>query len=283
MAVNAQDVKALREKTGAGMLECKNALDECGGDAAKAEKLLKEKGLAAVEKRSGRAANEGKVFIKSDEKKAVLVEVATETDFVARNPDFIATGGKIAALAFEKNMDAVQPELEEMLTALAVKIREKMGVKRVTLVKGGAGDIVSTYSHGDGAIGVCVVLHAGDEAACQNDAAKEFAHDLALHVAAFNPLAISRDALDKDFVEEQSGIFKAQMDIDPAMAEKPEQARSKILEGKVNKYLKSISMLDQNFVKDDKINVAQALDELGKKAGTKFSVKSYAYMKVGTS
>jgi elongation factor Ts len=283
MAISAQDVKALREKTGAGMMECKKALEECGGDAKRAEKLLKEKGLAAVEKRAGRAANEGTIFIKADGKKAVLAELATETDFVARNPEFIAKGEVIVNTAFEKDIAGITPELEATVSDLAVKIREKMGLKRLSLIKAGEGEALSTYSHGDGAIGVCVVVKAENEAVLATAEVKEFIHDLALHVAAFNPLAISEQALDRAFVEEQTDIFKAQMTKDEEMQLKPAAAQAKILEGKVKKYIKSISMLDQNFVKDDKINVAGVLEAVGKKTGTKLSIASYTYMKVGTS
>jgi elongation factor Ts len=281
MAISAQDVKALREKTGAGMMECKKALDETNGDIAQAEKLLKEKGLAAVEKRSGRAANEGKVFIKSDDKKAAFAEIATETDFVARNPDFITTGEKIAALIFDNNLTAPTDELSGLVTDIAVKIREKMELKRVQLINAGANELLATYSHGDGNIGVSVTLGAENGAALSTEALRDLAHDLALHVAAFNPLAISRDNVDPGALKEQEEIYRAQMEQDPAMAEKPQNVRDGILKGKVNKYLTSICFLDQGFVRDDKLTVAKALEEAGKAAGTKLAIKNFSYMKVG--
>ena len=131
--ISAADVKKLREKTGAGMMECKNALVSTDGDFAKAEKLLKEKGLAALEKRSGRATNEGKIFVKINKEgsAAVLVELSSETDFVARNPEFIVLGGVIADKALEKNLSVPNDELSGMVTDLATKIRENMGLKRL--------------------------------------------------------------------------------------------------------------------------------------------------------
>jgi elongation factor Ts len=281
MAVSAQDVKALREKTGAGMMECKKALEEMNGDAAAAEKLLKEKGLAAVEKRAGRAANEGKVFIKSDAKKAAFAEIASETDFVARNPDFIATGEKIVGIVYEKGVTEPTPELAALVTDIAVKIREKMELKRVKFITAGADEVVETYSHGDGKIGVAVIVSADKPEVFVQPEVKEFVHDLALHVAAFNPAAVSRADIDQGFLKEQEGIFRAQMDQDPAMEEKPDNVKDGILKGKLNKYLTSICFHDQAFVKDDKINVAKALEEAGKKAGAKLSIKGFAYLKVG--
>jgi elongation factor Ts len=281
MAINAQDVKALREKTGAGMMECKKALEETNGDAAAAEKLLKEKGLAAVEKRAGRAANEGKVFIKADVKKAAFVEIATETDFVARNPDFIATGEKIAGVVFDKGINEPTPELAALVTDIAVKIREKMELKRVKFIGAGSNEIVETYSHGDGKIGVAVIVASDKAEVLEKPEVKEFAHDLALHVAAFNPTAITRADVDQGFLKDQEDIFRAQMAQDPAMEGKPDNVKDGILKGKLNKYLTSICFLDQAFVKDDKLTVAKALEEAGKKAGAKLSIKSYFYLKVG--
>jgi elongation factor Ts len=281
MTVSAQDVKALREKTGAGMMECKKALEEANGDALAAEKLLKEKGLAAVEKRAGRAANEGKVFIKADGKKAAFAEIATETDFVARNPDFIATGEKIAGMVYEKGITEPTAELAALVTDIAVKIREKMELKRVKFISAGTDELIETYSHGDGKIGVAVVVVSDKPDALLAPGVKEFAHDLALHVAAFNPAALTRASIDQGFIKEQEDIFRAQMAQDPAMADKPDNVKAGILKGKLNKYLTSICFLDQAFVKDDKLTVAKALDEAGKKAGAKLSIKDFSYLKVG--
>jgi elongation factor Ts len=145
MAVTAEEVKQLREKTGAGMMECKNALVSTNGDMAAAEKLLKEKGLAALEKRSGRATNEGKVFtkIKEDGSAAVVLELASETDFVARNPEFIALGETIAGLALEKGYTEPNDELSSLVTNLATKIRENMGLKRLKVLRAGDGEYLT--------------------------------------------------------------------------------------------------------------------------------------------
>jgi elongation factor Ts len=293
-AISAADVKALREKTGAGMMECKNALVETGGDFAGAEKLLKEKGLAAVEKRSGRATNEGKIFIKIRDKgeggsTAVLVELVSETDFVARNPEFIALGGVIAEKILEKGCagdelspgGAVHGELSAMVTDLATKIRENMNLKRIRVVNAAAGEYLASYIHGDGAIGVVVKAGADKGEIFKDEEAKAFIFSLALHIAAFNPMALSRDKIDAAWLKEQEDIFRKQMEQDESMQGKPANVLENILKGKVSKFLKDICLLDQGYVKDEKLTVAQALADTGKRLGAKLSVLDYAYFKVG--
>ena len=279
MDIKASDVKALREKTGAGMMECKNALVACEGDFGKAEKLLKEKGLAAVEKRSDRATNEGKVFIKVANGKAVLVELSTETDFVARNPDFITLGAAIVDLLYEKGYTEINPDLSAMVDDLAVKIREKMGLKRVKVVTGGPNDYLTSYIHGDGAIGVVVKLSA--DKALTDARVHAFAFDLALHIAAFNPMALDRSKIDSAHIAEQEEIYRKQMEQDEKMKGKPANVIENILKGKVNKYLAEICLVDQGFVKDEKVSVAKAIEDMGKQIGAKLSISDYVYFRVG--
>jgi elongation factor Ts len=284
MAVTAEDVKRLREKTGAGMMECKKALVDTEGDFEQAEKLLKEKGLAALEKRSGRATNEGKIFVKAGGGKAVLVELASETDFVARNPEFIALGSAIADRALEKGYTEVNDELGGMVQDLATKIRENMSLKRIKVLTAGAGEYLTQYIHGDGNIGVVVKLRADKEDIFTKQEAKDFAFTLALHIAAFNPTALSRDKIDGAFLKEQEEIFRKQMEGDEKLSKmkesKPDQFE-KILQGKVNKYLQEICLLDQGYVKDEKITVAKALADYGKQLGAEIGVEDYVYFKVG--
>ncbi|MDR1324795.1 MAG: translation elongation factor Ts [Treponema sp.] len=280
-AISAADVKRLREKTGAGMMECKNALVETDGDFDKAEKLLKEKGLAAVEKRSDRATNEGKVFIKAKDDTAVLVELAAETDFVARNPEFIALGSAIADRILQKGYTGVNEELTGMVTDLATKIRENMGLKRMQVIKAEANESIAEYIHGEGSIGVAVKLAADKPEALAQEAFKELAHGLAMHIAWANPLVIDRKQLDAAFIAEQEEIFRKQMEADENLKEKPLAALDNILKGKVSKYLKSLCLLDQGYVKDEKLSVAQVLTGCGKELGTTLAISGYVYFKVG--
>jgi elongation factor Ts len=281
--ISAADVKRLREKTGAGMMECKNALVSAGGDFDQADKLLKEKGLAALEKRSDRATNEGRIFVKlsDDGAAAALVELSSETDFVARNPDFIALGDAIAAKVLEKGNDEPDAGLSGMVSDLATKIRENMGLKRLKLVRAAAGEYLTSYIHGDGDIGVVVKLAADKPEALQKDAVKSLAHDLALHVSWANPGALDRSKVDPAFIKENEAIFRKQMETDESLKGKPEKVLEGILAGKVSKFLKAMCLMDQGFVKDEKLTVAQVLDEAGKQAGAKISVSEYVYFKVG--
>jgi elongation factor Ts len=284
--ISAADVKRLREKTGAGMMECKNALVTTEGDFAKAEKLLKEKGLAAVEKRSDRATNEGKIFIKTQESggqgsTAVLVELATETDFVARNPDFIALGGIIAEKALTQGITEPTTELAALVTDLATKIRENMSLKRIKQVKAGANEYLTQYIHGDSNIGVVVKFISDKPEIFTKDEVKEFAFTFALHIAAFNPTYLDKSKIDPVFQKEQEEIFRKQMEGDESLKGKPEKVLEGILGGKVSKFLKSICLMDQGYVKDEKFTVAQTLADFGKKLGTSMTINDYVYFKVG--
>ena len=289
--ISAAEVKSLREKTGAGMMECKNALVECEGDFAKAERLLKEKGLAALEKRSGRATNQGKVFVKmkNDGTMAVLVEMVAETDFVARNPEFISLGGTIAEKVLEKGYEQndldpegeIYQEMNSLVMDLATKIRENMSLKRVKVIKAEQGEYLSSYIHGDGAIGVVVKCKANKPELWQKEEAKDFVFTLALHVAAFNPMYLDQSKIDASWLKEQEEIFRKQMEQDENMKGKPEKVLENILKGKVNKFLKEICLVDQGYVKDEKMTVAQALSDAGKRFGGNINILDYAYFKVG--
>jgi elongation factor Ts len=281
--ISAADVKKLREKTGAGMMECKNALVSTEGDFAKAEKLLKEKGLAALEKRSGRATNEGKIFVKTrdDGSAAVLLELASETDFVARNPDFIALGWEIAGKALEKGYCEPNEDLSGMVTDLATKIRENMGLKRLKAIKAGNDEYLTQYIHGDGNIGVVVKCKSDKPEIFKNEEVKSFIFSLALHIAAFNPQALDKSKIDPAYITEQEEIFRKQMEQDEKLQGKPANVLDGILKGKINKHLSEVCLVEQGYVKDEKITVAQALTNTGKQAGAKLEIAEYVYFKVG--
>ena len=266
MAITAADVKALREQTGAGMMECKKALMECNGDIAESVKYLKEKGLAAVAKRSERATTEGRLFVRKQGNKIVVVEVTTETDFVANNSDFIALGEKLLDVTFEKGYTKVEDEHKRLLEDLQVKIRENMSVGKVDVIEIPNGAIGDFYVHSDNKTGAVVVL-SGSTA----DSVKEFAHDCCLHIAAFTPAYTSKKDVPESYINEQKDIFKAQMDQDEKMASKPDNVKAGILQGKINKHLAEICFEDQMFVKDDKKTVSAKLAEVGKAAGATLS------------
>lgn len=277
MEIKAADVKKLREKTGAGMLDCKKALTEAQGDFAGAEKILKELGLAAAAKRSGRATNEGRIFTAVGDKLAVAVELACETDFVARNQDFIALGKDIADTILSKGLTETNPELEEKIQVAVGKIKENMSLKRFKTLSIEDNEMVRDYIHGEGNIGVIVKLKADKAEILEKDVVKEFAFDCALHVAAFKPLFLNRDAVDAAYKQEQEEIFRKQAE----SLEKPANVLDGIIKGKMNKHFSEICLLDQGFVKEEKKSVSAKLKEVAKEAGGSLEITDYVYYKVG--
>ena len=262
MAITAADVKALREKTGAGMMECKKALTECNGDIAEAEKYLKEKGLAAMAKRSERATTEGRLFIRQNGNKIAVVELTCETDFVANNSDFIAVGEKLLDVTFEKGYTKVEAEHESILEPLKISIRENMKVAKVEVFEIPANAVGSFYVHSDKKTGAVVIVSGSD-----SEVVKNFTYDSCLHIAAFTPAYLSKNDVPQSYIDEQKEIFKAQMDQDEKMASKAENVKEGILQGKINKHLAEICFEDQMFVKDDKKTVTAKLAEIGKEVG----------------
>lgn len=282
MEFNVNDIKTLREKTGAGILDCKKALAESNGDIAKAEKLLKEWGLAGVEKRAGRATNEGRIFISGDSKKMALVEIDCETDFVARNADFIKQGQKIADTCFEKNWSEPNPEIENMVKDIASVIKENITLKAVKLVTADADEYLNSYSH-NGTIGTVVKAKVSKAEISSNPEVTDLLHKLAIHVASFNPLFLSPAHADKNWIKEQEEIFHKQTENDEKMKSKPANVIEGIVKGKVNKLLSEICLLEQGYVYDEKQKVSAVLADFGKKHDCEIAITDFVYIKVGVS
>ncbi|HLS81564.1 MAG TPA: translation elongation factor Ts [Steroidobacter sp.] len=263
MAVTAEAVKALRERTGAGMMECKKALVETNGDLDAAAEMMRKAGLAKADKKASRVAAEGVIAIErsADAKRAAIVEVNCETDFVAREADFqsFAAGVAKAALSVAPaDLEALAgvklesgESVDERRRALIAKIGENISVRRFALVEAPA--VVGAYLHGT-RIGALVAMKAGDEAV---------AKDLSMHVAAINPARVSAADVPQDEIERERAIFMEQAKNDPKTAGKPEEIVAKIVEGKVRKWLNEITLLGQPFVKDDKQSVEQYLKKAG--------------------
>ncbi len=282
MQIRATEVKSLREKTGAGMLDCKNALVEAQGDFAKAEKILKELGLAAADKRMGRATNEGRIFSRVDENRGVLIELSCETDFVARNKDFIELGDKVLDVIFSKNLKEKNEELDEVVKDTMSRIKENMSLKRLKGLESNGNEVIVDYIHGEGRIGVLVKFAIGDESLKSNPRFKETAFDFALHVAAFAPLYITSDQADPAYLKEQEELLRKQTENDPKLHGKPEKVIDNIVKGKLSKYLSSISLLDQGWLRDEKIKTSKVLATLNNEIGGEVQVKEFLYFKVGT-
>ncbi|HAK44388.1 MAG TPA: elongation factor Ts [Spirochaeta sp.] len=275
--VKPADVKKLRDKTGAGMLDCKKALVEAEGDYAKAEKLLKEQGLAAAAKRGDRATNEGRVFTKISGGKAGIIELACETDFVAINENFVNAGNELLDGILADNLTKITPELEEKVKLAISKLKENISIKRFKTYNIADNEFCMGYIHGEGGIGVLVKLSSDDKAVFENDKVKEFAFDCALHIAAFNPLYLSRDVVDEAYTKEQTEIFTKQAE----NLGKPEKVLQGIVKGKLNKHFSQICLLDQPFVKDDKNSLSNVLAAIGKEAGGKLKIEDFVYYRVG--
>ena len=278
MGITATEVKTLREKTGAGMMDCKKALLQTDGDAAKAEKTLKELGLSAADKRGGKSTNEGRVFSLIKNNKSLLLELSSETDFVSRNKDFIKLGTDLTEMIIEKGISEINNELNNRLKDTQSLIKENMAIKRFQVLNIGNDEIVSEYLHGDGRIGVLVKLKVSNPKLKDNAQLKETAFDLALHIAAFAPLYLSRDKVDVDYIKEQEEIYWKQAQ----NLGKPEKVLEGIVKGKLNKHFASICLLDQGFVKEEKTKTSRILENLGKEIGCDIEISDFLYFKVGS-
>jgi len=276
--IKAQDVKKLREKTGAGMMECKKALVKAEGDFSKAERILKELGLAAAKKRGGRETNEGRIFSKISNSKGIILELSCETDFVARNKDFILLGEKLLNIIDEKNLTKPTEELETCVKYTLARIKENLGLKRFTVVNAEDNELLVEYIHGEGRIGVIVKIKVSDPALKDNDKVKQTSFDLALHVAAFAPMYLSRDSVDNAYIQEQEGLFIKQAE----KLGKPEKVIQGIVKGKMSKHFSEVCLLDQGFVKDEKQKVAKVLKDLSNEVGGNVEVVDFIYFRLGS-
>lgn len=272
MAVTAQMVKELREKTGAGMMDCKKALTETNGDMDKAIDFLREKGIAKAAKKADRVAAEGLAHIETDGNKAVIVEVNSETDFVAKNDSFKNLIKEIAQHLLSENPESLDAalstklngeSLQEYINSAIAKIGEKISLRRFAIVEKEDGDAFGAYLHMGGRIGVLTVLTGTND--------EEVAKDVAMHVAAVNPRYVSRDAVSQEEVDHEREVLKQQ-----ALNEgKPENIVEKMVEGRLNKFFEEICLLDQSFVKDPDQKVSKYVQSKGG------SVKSFIRYEVG--
>jgi elongation factor Ts len=275
--VTAKDVAALRKVTGAGMMDCKRALEESGGDLDAAKDWLREKGLAGAAKRAGREADQGAIDVLVEGTVGALVELNCETDFVAKGADFKGTLADLTKLVVRSDADLATQSLDgttvaETIQQLSGKLGEKMELGRVVRYESSDG-VLDAYKHIQnerGTIGVLVELGGVTPGDAQ---ALEVAHDVALHIASAAPRFVSRDEVPADEVERERGILEAQTREEG----KPEQAMPKIVEGKLNGFFKTVALLEQGFVKDPKTTVQALVSSLGPDA----TVRRFARVKIG--
>jgi elongation factor Ts len=276
--IAAKDVAALRKTTGAGMMDCKKALQECEGDMEAAKLWLREKGLAAAGKREGRDADEGAVEVRVDGSVGVIVELNCETDFVAKGEPFQQALAKLTQLVMAEGTDDLGNKtiegstVDDIVKGLSGTLGEKMELGRVYRFETQDG-VLDGYKHIQnerGTVGVLVELAGVDPADAQ---ARAVAHDIALHIASAAPRFVTRDDVPKDEVERERGVLEAQTKEEG----KPEQAWPKIVEGKLNGFFKTVALMEQPFVKDNKQTIGAVVKTLGPNA----SVRRFARVKIG--
>lgn len=292
MEITAAMVKELRESTGAGMMDCKKALVEADGNMETAVDVLRTKGLADLAKKAGRATHEGIVggTVNADASIGVLVEFNCETDFVARNADFKAFVGEITDQVLSGAPDdvaallaqqyAARPEItvEQRIGEAVSKFGENMGVARFEryTLSSDAG-VVAVYIHGVGNIGVMVEVSAGSAEAAASPAAVALAKDVAMQIAAAAPISVRREDVAQDVIDHEMSIYKAQA----AETGKPEPIQQKIAEGRLDKFFKEFTLLEQQFVKNPDVTVKQQAELASKEAGAPLDVVRFVRMVLG--
>ena len=258
--ITAKLVKELRDRTGAGMMDCKKALEATEGDIPKAIDWLREKGISSAEKKSGRIAADGLTNLIVDGNRAVVVEVNSETDFVAKNEEFLKLVKDLSELILKENpadldaalaLDLDGSSVADTITQATAKIGEKISLRRFEVVEKTDDQVFGEYVHMGGRISAVTVVEGSEE----------FARDIAMQVASMSPVYVSRKEVPAEVMEHERNIQVEIIKNDPALAEKPEKVIKGIVEGRVNKTLQDVSLVDQPFFKDPNVKVAQILKD----------------------
>ncbi len=286
-AFTAQDVKALREKTGCGMMDCKKALTQADGDMDKAIDFLREQGLAKVAKKASRIAAEGVAYaVTSDDNRVgVVIEVNAETDFVAKNDSFMEFVKVCANTVIKENpadvaallalkADGSEQTVEEMLREKVLTIGENIQVRRFERMEGAC----VAYVHAGGKIGVLVNF---DTDLADKAEFVAYGKDVAMQIAALNTAYLTKEEVPAEVIEHEKAIMVEQLKNDPKMANKPEQVLAKIVDGKIGKYYKENCLVDQEFVKDSKLTVAQYTKNTAKALGGSIEIKKFVRFEKG--
>ena len=285
MAISAKDVMELRKQTDCGMMECKKALTQADGDFEKAIEILREQGLAAANKKAGRIAAEGMVYAVSFNNCAVVVEVNAETDFVAKNDKFVDFTKNLAKVVADENPADVEAlmackmgdgTVDDALKALILVIKENIKVRRFVRYEG----VCSAYVHGGGTHGILVNFETtnGIEA---KDEFVTYGKDIAMQVAAANPGYVDEASVPAEVVAKEKEIMLAQMAGDPKTANKPEAVKQKMIEGKIKKFFKENCLVDQEFVKDSDLTVAQYTAKVAKDLGGDIKIVKFTRFQKG--
>ena len=287
--VTAQLVKQLREKTGAGMMECKSALVEAKGDLVEAEVVLRKRGLASAAKKASRSTKQGLIGVQiaADGKVGALIEVNCESDFVARTEEFqemVANLGKQIVAGTPASVDALKAAaycadttltVEALLKSKIAKVGENMNIARFARIA--AKGVVGAYVHPGSQLAVLVDLTCENAATAGTEGFKELLHDIAMQVAAADPRFVRREEVTDEFLAKEREIQRAR-----ALAEgKPEKIVDKVVEGRMSKYYEEVCLLDQPFIKDNSLSITQHIAAKAKDLGDKLDVASFVRFKVG--
>lgn len=277
----AKDVQLLRQRTGVGMMDCKNALSEANGDMEKAIEILREKGIAKAAKKAGRVAAEGLVVAKVKNGVGVVVEVNSETDFVAKNGDFVSFVNAVADTILEKNPKDLEElkaleisngnlTIEKALQEKVLSIGENIQIRRFVRMEGS----LSTYVHGGGTIGVMIKFNTDLDGKPEFD---EYAKNIAMQVAAVSPQYLNAEQVPAEVLEKEKEILKQQV----INSGKPDNVAARIVEGKINKFYKEICLLDQQYVKDNKLTITQYTNEVAKNLGGNIEIVEFVRIEKG--
>jgi len=284
VAISAQVVKELREKTGAGFMDCKKALEKTNGDFEEAIKYLKEKGLADAQKRSGREAKEGLIAIKTskDQNEILMVEINCETDFVSRTEKFKSFVEEVASTILEKgiaSIDEIDSEIDTKVKEAAGSFGENVVIKRIVRFKKSDPDksYFQSYIHLDGKVGVIVEIFVDPSELKDNETFLDFAKNVSLQIASMSPVSVSRNDIPEDILKEQKEIFAKQA----KESGKPDKIIDKIVEGRLNKFFAENCLLEQKYVKDSDITIKEYKERVEKDLNCKIEIKRFARFKLG--
>ncbi len=274
LVIDAQLVKTLREKTGAGLMECKRALAENGGDLEASVDFLRKKGVASAAKKSDREAKEGVIAqaILPGSKVGILVEVNCETDFVAKNEDFRALTDSIAK-TFAENPAA---DIEPARVAAVQKMGENIRVRRQSRIEVQGSGLVAAYIHSGAKVGVLVEVGAASDATTQTEEFKQLVRDITLQIAAASPVCVTRDSVPQALADREREVYRGQ--VPPG---KPAAMVEKIVEGKMDKFYSNICLVDQSFIKNPDQTISQLIAEKNKALGETISIRRFERFSVG--
>ncbi len=275
MVASAETVKELRDRTGAGIMDCKAALLDSAGDMEKAIDFLRKKGMASAAKRAGRDAKEGLVVVRAQGQTAVIVEVNCETDFVARTDDFQSLVNLAAQEVISGGDAAISSsKITDRVAELSGKIGEKILVRRAKKIQSTGGSLFN-YVHANQKLGIVIEIAAGKDASKTNPAFEALGKDLAMQVAASNPICVVRAEVPAATIEREKAIYREEV------KGKPENIVEKIITGKLDKYYQTVCLTEQVFIKDDKKSVKALVEEVGKQIGDTLTIKQFTRYQLG--